>query len=336
MDKDISDRIWVTRYVMIIGIVILHLPPYQPLSQVGVSGFDYVKAFFTYGVFRTTVPVLTVMSGFLIFSSSLPLNPRKLLSKKIKSLLIPLIFWNLPLVIVVFFIQKYSILDHNFSAQLFPFETFNWLNSTVGLFANGPINYPLNFIRDLFVITLLSPLLWQMINRFPYIGLVILLIVYYFNLDGNLILRNSMLVSFYIGALAACHKWDLTLLDKYAVLLVGLLLLICAMLVIFKIDNRELFRLVSPFIVWPSMSLIMRSSFKGILLKYADNSFFTFLSHAPIILVIWLIFQKYFPLAPYFVYWFFAPVITVILTVLINKSVKKIMPRFHAFILGGR
>jgi succinoglycan biosynthesis protein ExoH len=335
MDKEISNRIWATRYLMVIGIIILHLPPYQPLNELGSSFFEYVKAFFSHGVFRATVPVLTVMSGFLIFNSGLQLKPKKLFSKKVNTIFVPLIICNLPLAIAVFFIQKYSILNHDFSAQLYPFVISHWLNAITGLFGS-PINYPLNFLRDLFVISLLSPILWQLLKRAPYAGLLIVLVVYYLNLDGNLILRNSMLVSFYIGALAAHQKWDLTLLDKYSVFLLGLFFTTCASIVIFKIADKELFRLISPFMVWPAMSLMMNTKLSWLLLKYARHSFFTFLAHGPIILVLWLIFNKVTPDLPYFIYWLIAPVITVFLTVLLNKYFKIITPRMHTFILGGR
>ena len=50
---------------MIVGIVILHVPPYVPLNEV--SGlFESIKAFFAHGVFRSSVPVLSAISGYLI------------------------------------------------------------------------------------------------------------------------------------------------------------------------------------------------------------------------------------------------------------------------------
>ncbi len=167
--------------------------------------------------------------------------------KKFNSLLIQILILNFPLVLMVFYAQKYVFISHNFSVHLYLFEISRWINATTGLF-EAPINYPLNFLRDLFIISLLSPLLWQIMKRLPYLGLLIVLVIYQFNLDGKLILRNSMLVSFYIGGLAAYQKWDLTWLDKYSWLLLGLLISICILIVVFKIENRELLILISPFL----------------------------------------------------------------------------------------
>ncbi|WP_165312832.1 acyltransferase family protein [Vibrio ziniensis] len=336
MDKEISDRIWVTRFLMIIGIIVLHLPPYQPLKDVGtMSEFDYIKAFFTFGVFRATIPVLTAISGYIIFTSSLHLSPQKLIKNKVNSILIPLILWNLPLAIAVYFIQKHTLFDYNFSVQLFPFELINWLGAVTSLYGSA-INYPTGFLRDLFVLSILSPLLWPLLKTIPYCGFIVVLVIYYFNLDGGLISRNSMLVSFYLGALAAHKEWDLTALDKYAPLLLAIFLSIAAGMIAYKIDNREPLRLISPILVWPSMSLIMGTNIGNTVRKFTHHSFFTFLAHGPLILMIWLIYQKLFPNGPYFIYWLTAPIITVILSIIVNHNFKKFSPKLHAFALGGR
>lgn len=335
MEKSISDRIWVTRYLMVIGIIILHLPPYQPLSQLGDFSFEYIKAFFTHAVFRATVPLLTVISGYLIFSSGLQKKPFKLTKSKLQTLIVPLILWNLPLAVAVFAIQKYGLISHQFSAQLYPFSIVNWINAVLGLFDN-PINYPLNFLRDLFVVSILAPVMWPVLRRLPYIGLAAVLCIYYWNLDGSLILRNSMLISFYVGALAATREWDLKKLDPYAVLCLISFISICVIVIGYRIENREIIRLVSPFLLWPAMSLIMDKGIGHILLKYSRNSFFTFLAHGPIILVLYILYSKLLPEAPYQLYWIFAPLVTVILTVFANRYFAKKIPSLHKLFLGGR
>ncbi len=109
LTEEISKRLWITRFSMIIGIVILHLPPYVPLSDVGNSFFSLWKAFFSHGLFRATVPVLTVISGYLVFYSKLHERPVQLLIKKTKSILVPLVLWNLPIAIAIFLLQKLQI-----------------------------------------------------------------------------------------------------------------------------------------------------------------------------------------------------------------------------------
>lgn len=320
---------------MIIGIVILHAPPYQSLREIDDSAFSLVKAFFSHGLFRATVPVLTVISGYLVFYHKLYLDPVKLINRKVISIFIPLVVWNLPVAFGVFLSQKYQLFSHHFSAQLYPFELTNWVNALTGALSD-PVNYPLNFLRDLFVISLTAPLMWPLINKTPYIGLLLVILVAYFNLDGPLVLRNSMLVNFYFGGLAASQKWDLTALDKYAKWLFLALLLCCAAIVFFRVENRELFRLVAPFLVWPSIGLIINTKLGAWLYRYSECSFFIYLSHSVVLLVSWIAFQNSPFSGVYFVYWLLAPQLTVFLLIFICLKFKKLAPRFSGLVLGGR
>lgn len=335
LNKEISRRFWITRFFMIIGIVILHVPPYQPLSEVGSSFFGLIKAFFSHGFFRATVPTLTVVSGYLVFYHQLHLDPVRLVKKKAASILVPLIVWNIPVAIGVFVSQKYQLLPHAFSAQLYPFELMNWVNALTGLFS-GPVNYPLNFLRDLFVISLMAPLMWPLINRVPYIGLVLVSLLAYFNVDGDLVLRNSMLVNFYVGGLAVSRKWDLTALDRYAVWLLVVLISCCAAIVALKVENRELFRVVSPFLVWPCMRLIVDTRFGDWLYRYAECSFFIYLTHSVVLLVLWVAFQRSPLVSAYGVYWLIAPPVTVLSLISLCQEFKKRAPRLAGVVLGGR
>lgn len=335
LDKQISKRIWVTRYFMVIGIIVLHLPPAQSLAELGFAPFDLLRAFFGHGVFRATVPVLTVMSGFLVFRSGLHLKPLTLLSKKVTTVLVPLIIWNIPFVIAIFFAQQYSLLSHEFSAKLVPFDPLNWINALTGLF-EPPANFPLNFLRDLFVVSLISPLYWLFLKKIPYVGLLVVLVIYYFNLEGDLVLRNSMLVTFYIGALTATQNWSLTYLDKYAVELLAIFIACCVAIAVFDIRYIEPFRLLSPFMIWPAMALLMKTKLSDVIYHYSKSSFFTFLAHGPILLILWIVFQKLPMDIPYPFYWFLAPPLTVLISIYASRYFRQLLPGIASFVLGGR
>lgn len=331
----LSQRIWLTRYLMVIGIVILHTPPYQSLTELDLSFFNFIKAFFSHAVFRTTVPMLTVISGYLLFRSRLIQQPLELISKKARVILLPLILWNIPVVLGVFFIQHYQLSTHIFSVQLSPFDSLNWLNALTGLLSS-PANYPLNFLRDLFVLSLISPLLAVLLNRAPWLGAIIVALVFYFNLDGDIILRNTMLISFYIGGLAATQRWNLTKLDPYAIPLLIIFILICSAIVIFDIENRTPLRIIAPFMIWPSMSLLMKYKNGAFLERYVGSSFLTFLAHGPLLLVFWLLYQTFLPKVPYPLFWCAAPLIITIGCAWLHTKLKRYVPTLTSIALGGR
>ena len=335
MDKELSKRIRLTRYLMVIGIVVLHIPPYQSLAELGLAPFEFIKAFFSHAVFRTTVPMLTVMSGYLLFSSKLVAEPLKLWLKKAQSLLLPLILWNIPVVLAIFIIQRYQLSGHEFSVQLYPAETRHWLNALTGLL-DTPANYPLNFLRDLFALCLLAPLFRLLLNYAPYAGFALIALIYFYNLDGPFVLRNSMFISFYLGALIATQRLDIRYLDRFALPLLLLFVLFCVCIVVFDINNREPLRLLAPFMIWPVMSLLVNLRPVLWLNRFADSSFLTFLAHGPLLLLCWLAYSTLLPSAPYPLFWFLAPVFTVVLCAWLHPLLTRFFPRTASLLLGGR
>ena len=335
LDAEISQRISIIKYAMIIGIVITHIPPFEYIDAFGYSTMETIKVFFAHAMFKVAVPVLATVSGFLLFSSKLHLNYPRLLYKKSRSILLPLILWNLPFALIIYFIQKYNLTSYTYWVDLYPATIENWLLIVVG-WDGLPVNYPLHFLRDLFVVALMAPLFWLLLKKIPYLGLLVVLTVYYFDLEGGLVMRNNMLVTFYLGALAATQNWNLTYLDRYSLLL--FLIYICACLVIttFRIDNRELFVILSPFMVWPFFSRITNTKAGELLHKYSKNSFFLFLTHAPILFIMYKVYTHLPIDIPYFVFWISAPVITILIANPMVKKTRQWLPNASQVALGGR
>lgn len=331
IDRDISRRISITRYLMVIGIILLHLPPYRPLQQED----DFLKAFLTFGVFRTTVPVLTAISAYLIFTRFDFSQTLALWASKVRRILLPLLIWNAPFVLAVYLVQRYGVVAHDFSVHLHPFQPGAWADALLGI-VERPVNYPLNFLRDLFVLALLSPLYLLLLRKAPWAGAALVLLVYAFDLDGLLIQRNSMLVSFYVGGAAAVHRWNLRALDAHALPLGALLIGWSLFNVVLKIDNRDALVLVSPFLVWPAMSRVERTALGNWLARHAGASFLTFLSHGPVILALWLLFNQLMPHAPYALYAFAAPILAVLLALGAHRLMQRHAPRLAGLALGER
>ena len=88
LQHGIHDRIAFLRIVMIFGVIVLHTPAYVPMAAIGSGWFDMVKAFFQLAVFRASVPVLTVISGFLLFKSCIDQEPLRCLTKKTRTILL--------------------------------------------------------------------------------------------------------------------------------------------------------------------------------------------------------------------------------------------------------
>jgi len=320
-DTEISQRINILRYFMIFGIIMLHTPQFVPLVETGSAPFDFLKATFQHAIFRCSVPVLTCISGYLLFKASYDLKYPTLVVKKVRTLLVPLIIFNLPLAGLVYMTQVMGVQVHDFSQTLHPFQLRSWADAVIGLF-ESPVNYPLNFLRDLFVISLLSPIAGFALRNFMWPGFAIVFAVFWFGWDGKLILINDMAFMFYIGGMAAVGNWNLRALDKYApVLLLGFLAL-CVAIVALQIESKSYIRLVAPFMIWPAASLLVNTFVGTRIAALAKYSFLTFLVHGPILLVSWMAYQKVFAATvPYWVYWVVTPVIIAVLTIGIHSGV---------------
>jgi succinoglycan biosynthesis protein ExoH len=318
---------------MIFGVVVLHTPQYVPIAEVGSDWFSLIKAFFQNAMFRTTVPVLTFISGYLVFQAGLDQLPKKLAVKKARSLLLPFLAFNLPLVAAVWLAELFTDVRTNY--RLLPFDPATWLDAAFGLL-HSPINYPLNFLRDMIVLMCLAPAMGWMIRRAPALGFVLVCVVFLSNFDGVLVLRDTMPVIFYAGGVAACRKWDLRTLDRYALPCALLFLLLCASIIYFRIANTNLLRLVSPLLVWPASALLLDTRFGQWCARMNKYSFFLFVAHAPVLFATWLVFKRFGQGLPYPVYWVLAPLLTTAVIVVIYRCAMRLVPGLLSVMLGGR
>ncbi|MGI4844855.1 MAG: acyltransferase family protein [Janthinobacterium lividum] len=331
--KLVFDRIAMLRYLMIVGVVVLHTPPYVPVVDIGPGMFDFVKSFFQNAAFRATVPVLTLISGYLLFRSGLDQDWVRLLKRKIRTIALPFLVFNL-IVLAGAFAAQY-LLGLRMSYQLIPFDAPTWLDAAFSISAS-PVNYPLHFLRDLMVLMLLSPLLRLALHKCPWVGLAAMILVFFNNLDGTLILREVMPVMFYVGGLAATRNWNLLALDRYALPSLGLLVVLCAFLVYFRIGNTTYFRFVAPFLIWSAAALLHDTRPGRWLQSQSKVSFFIFLAHAPLLLVSSVAYQILGEGIPYPLYWAATPVLIVAILSVAYHAFMRICPRLFAPLIGAK
>lgn len=332
-DVAVSGRIAMLRFLMICGIVVLHTPNYVHISELGNGGFDLFKAFFQNGVFRATVPVLTCISGYLLYWADQDRQVDKLYRKKLRTIGIPFIAFNAVVLLATFAIQSTSPLA--LSYQLVPFDAWTWANALLGL-TGAPINYPLNFLRDLLIIFALAPVFGWLIRNAPVKGLILVGLIFFNDLDGMLILRPSMPVLFYVGGLAAVYRWDMRRLDRFAWLALLLFVLLCASVLVFRMTNLTYLRVLSPLLVWPAASLLYEHAVGRWCAKMSKYSFFIFLAHAPLLSVSWMLYQHAGSAIPYPLYWVLTPIATIALLIMLHRMAQHYAPGLFAMMMGER
>lgn len=318
IDHTVSRRIDMLRTLMIFGVVVLHTPMYVPITETGSEAFDLVKAFFQQGFFRASVPVLTAISGYLLFQAALDRDPVRLWRKKGRAILVPFLVFNL------------GLLGAMWAAGVE--VQGKLLDAAFGL-TSSPVNYPLNFLRDMIVLMLLAPILGLWLDRIPLLGLAFIVWAFMGNHDGQIILRNDMPIIFYIGGMAARKGWNVRALDFNALPGLALFCALCAAWISLEIENNNPLRFAAPLLLWPAASLLDNTSIGAWLVKMSKYSFFVFLAHAPILAASWLIYQK-FPLVPYPIYWIITPILTCALLLMAYRIAMRIFPKVFSVMIG--
>lgn len=165
---------------------------------------------------RIAVPAFFIISGFFLFykiDNFGYVEYRRKLKKRIFTLFIPYIFWNLWPCIMVTGGNLFSIVFRGKSFDaLISYYVSLWNDGFFRLFWNinnggYPSNWPLWYVRELMVMSLLSPLIYLLIKRLNIIYLSIILFLYvFFKIPEIPGLFPSSIVFFSLGAYFAIQR----------------------------------------------------------------------------------------------------------------------------------
>lgn len=223
----LSKTINFLRFPLIVGVVLIH----AHITEVVINGVDLLQGntFLIYNIgsylfseiiARMAVPLFFFISGFLffyqseVFSLSVYLHK---LRKRVNSILVPYLFWNLATILLFFFTQSFiSSLTSGANKLIRDYSFSDWI-AAVTIF---PINYQFWFLRDLMIVILLSPLVYLIVRYFRWVGILILGILWY--LGWWFTLPGFSIVAFFFFSFGAYFSlWRcnfVTLLKPYLLL----------------------------------------------------------------------------------------------------------------------
>lgn len=218
ISNDISNRITVLRFPLIIGVVYVHAYSVRDVEAVnGEVGHIalFVQNLISQSLVRMAVPLLFILAGFLLFQRyELSVNSVKAkLGSRIKSLLIPFLFWNIACLLFFALIQSLPFLSSFFSEKsdrICAYDTYDYFASIFGL-GRMPIVYQFWFIRDLMILVIISPIVLLLAKRLPKISFLFLFTLWFGSLK-----QNSPFVSvffFFTGSLLAVYDFKLAIID---------------------------------------------------------------------------------------------------------------------------
>jgi fucose 4-O-acetylase-like acetyltransferase len=218
--QHLSDAIKVIKFPLAVLVVILHCDLSTKLyERMGIATADITAPLYSnlswilsrYLAYAA-VPCFFVISGFLLFYNVTVYDKNvylEKLKKRCKSLLVPYLIWCLIYLLIYWIIGQQNIILSEVP------DLFNNSLSLSGLIVNifiKPLDGPLWFIRNLFVMVVLSPFLYAIIKRTKYLLPLSLLVLT--QIVHNPFIESFLWFSFGISFaihkldfMYLCHKW---------------------------------------------------------------------------------------------------------------------------------
>ena len=331
-----SERLSLARLILIVLVVYVHFPLEVP-SERSISSINPLEpAFIANATFlRFSVTILTIMSGFIMFAKHADQQGLRTVEKKVRTLLVPFLFWNLTLVAALYLAQRLGILSGQ-RLDLLGANAQTWADATLA-WSTRPVNYPLYFLRDLFVISLIAVAISRIVraNVIPVIAVCVLIAEY--NLDGNLILRTPMLIAFFIGAAMAIYKVPLDALDRGLPYFAALLLVTCLVHYYYPSENSGLLiSILGGLAMWTLTSLVGRSVTMQKLARLAKFAFPIYLIHGIILFGVLALGVQISNSFVGLAMWLVLPLVIAIGSALLFRLFSLVLPRLASFATGGR
>jgi len=172
------------RFLLICGVLLMHtytnIPETIPSPAHPADAFFYIFVLFSKIISHSSVPAFFFISGYLFFykkdnseNTAFSLsNYREKLRRRCRTLLFPYIFWISAWLIGYFILFKSPLAKilHLGAGGTMPYSLQNiaaafWCYNGDTAYQTFPLVGQFWFIRDLLVITLLSPLIWLAIRK---------------------------------------------------------------------------------------------------------------------------------------------------------------------------
>ena len=357
MDERLSRTFNLLRFPLAVWVVLIH----SGWSEVNIGGevfaseslpvFKALSHLVCVGMGGCVVPTFLFISGYLFFrnGSFSWAGYRGKLQRRWHSLVIPYLVWNALTLLFLFAYQGVlAKLGYHFGQT--PVSEYRWMEYVRCFWdvkSGAPINFQLWYVRDLILLSVLSPLLWLFLGKMKQMAAtVFLLMAYaiYLSVWPPSPPMWSAVFYFVMGGYFSIYR--IKIFDGFASPASRLLLsypVILVILLIFFNENMTLWMASWPigvlFLINVSYALpcAKRSLSPGVL-KLAGMSFFLYCIHEPLLTLLRKV--SYLLVRPegdvvFLSIWLADAIILVSFVLLLGSFIQKKLPRVFK-ILNGR
>lgn len=288
-DAETSSRIRIARVLCIFFMMYAHIDlPGAGTSEIWPGSDPPVDAIFlavTQLFSRAGVPLLSAISGWLLVESLSRHSHGRVLAARVSTLLLPMVAWNVVLLGTLLVYWTVSGLP-----WVIPGGFARAVNAVFAV-TDRPINYPLFFLRDLFVCMAVSPVLLRAGRSYPWITVAACGALAVFLPAGTVLIRPQILFFFSLGLVLRARNADATALDRWIVV-AGMVFLAMGLLRIGVNDSLsqvpmlpfwklvdDISRLSGVVFFWIVTARLVRTQLGGWLVALEAYIFIVFCSH---------------------------------------------------------
>lgn len=288
-----SDAIAIARVVCILGVVYVHAWTGlngEALAALRGTAQDNLRWFLMELFGRSAVPLLGLISGWLVAGSRRTLDWSGHVRRKARTIILPMILWNIIAIILVSGAARVAGL------QAPQPQSLGWMADEIFIITRNPdINVQMPFLRDLFLCMVAAPLL----VRLPGWAVALLGLAaaacHILGWGPPVLMRASILFFFTTGILARRHGWaERAVVLPWAIAFLPFILLMGVQLyssvagggprlALNALDMAV--RVAAALAFWRLAWALAGSGARTLLLRIEPYAFFLFCAH---LILIWL------------------------------------------------
>jgi len=316
-----------------------------------ITGFEpnnwnyFIQTFIYDGVSRIAVPLFFIISAFFYFGNDQNLfnSYFLIIGKKIKTILVPYIVISILSYVLFIIIQAIPYARLFFNNQLLIYNNFTEIFVTIFF---KPLAYQLWFLRNLFLLFVIAPVILFLTKKIPYFYILFLLTSWVCLNDYIPFYILESLTFFSFGCYLKIHKFNFVnriyissckLIWFYSILWI---FLIASYILTDNTSIKRLSVIIGLICTWELFSTKYVNYFfkHRYMLMFSKFTFFIFLIHEPFLTIFikssFFLFSKSNFVS--LILFFISPFIVSFFSILIGSLIKKQSPRIYEIITGGR
>lgn len=245
--------------------------------------YEFLKLLVSQTLVKVAMPVFFIMSGYLFFANvdkwDVATYKKKIL-RRVKTLLMPYLIWNLLMAVKL----------KTFSMSML-WAYWNPAGTQIDWFGHeqlmtAPANMPLWFLRDLMVVSLLTPILYILVRKFGYWLMAVLTVLYLSGVCAFIPGLSAYAVFFFtFGAFFSIRRTDLIeIFKRFEWPAYGLsVILAISMLLTYHTSVFSslmlCFRITGSIAVFCLASRILSTTSRRLPSLVCDSTYFIYLAH---------------------------------------------------------